>query len=90
MIQTKDGITFDASPTSRQKAINEAMSASMNDDQLKPSQTCGVMISGTTDETAVFCGAPTTHAYPAMGGGYMALCREHSRKHTEAWPIQEI
>jgi hypothetical protein len=37
-----------------------------------------------------FCGRPTTHAYPAEGGGYMALCRCHARKHTEAWPIQEI
>jgi hypothetical protein len=36
------------------------------------------------------CGLPTTHVYPAMGGGYMALCLEHSHKHPEAWPIAEI
>lgn len=36
------------------------------------------------------CGKPTTHVYPAMGQGYMALCIEHYRKHPEAWPIQEV
>lgn len=36
------------------------------------------------------CYKPTTHAYPAMGKGYFALCSEHAKKHPEAWPIQEI
>ena len=25
------------------------------------------------------CDKPTTHAYPAMGGGWMALCARHAR-----------
>lgn len=27
------------------------------------------------------CEKPTVAAYPAMGGGWMALCVRHSRKH---------
>lgn len=36
------------------------------------------------------CGEPTIKTYPCWGGGYMALCREHGKKHAEAWPLQEI
>ena len=44
----------------------------------KVSATCEVWL-GRGSESA--CGKPTTHAYPAMGGGYMALCTEHAQKH---------
>ena len=27
------------------------------------------------------CGQPTCYAYPAMGGGWMALCHHHGQKH---------
>jgi hypothetical protein len=49
------------------------------------SRTCEVM-----DAIRQLCGWPTTHVYPASGGGYMALCREHARKHPEAWPLAEV
>jgi hypothetical protein len=26
------------------------------------------------------CGVPTSYAYPAMGGGWMALCEEHAQR----------
>jgi hypothetical protein len=29
------------------------------------------------------CDRPTTHAYRAMGSGWMALCFKHAQKHTE-------
>lgn len=34
-----------------------------------------------THEMECFCGKPTSYAYPAMGGGWMALCEEHGKKH---------
>lgn len=36
------------------------------------------------------CSEPTTHFYPAMGGGTMALCEEHAQKHLPhgAWPVR--
>lgn len=37
-----------------------------------------------------FCGAPTACAYPAMNGGWMALCHEHGRKHPEAPHIDNL
>jgi len=49
------------------------------------SPTCEVM-----HPDGTFCGNPTSHVYPTMGGGYMALCLEHSRKHPEAWPLAEV
>lgn len=49
------------------------------------SRTCEVL-----DGIGGFCDKPTTHVYPAFGQGYMALCGEHSKKHPEAWPIQEV
>jgi len=52
----------------------------------KISKTCEVIVGSFPQ----MCGKPTTKAYPCKGGGYMALCAEHGRKHTEAWPIQEI
>lgn len=27
------------------------------------------------------CGAPTTHCYPAMGGGYGSCCTNHAHRH---------
>lgn len=27
------------------------------------------------------CGDPTCYAYPAMNGGWMALCHDHGQKH---------
>ena len=40
--------------------------------------TCEVMV---THKPLVLCDKPTTAAYPAMGGGWMALCARHARKH---------
>jgi hypothetical protein len=38
-----------------------------------------------------FCGNPTTHAYPAMGGGWMSLCYEHAQQHLpQIQPITEL
>lgn len=31
----------------------------------------------------LFCGTPATKRYPAMGGGFMYLCDEHSIKHLD-------
>lgn len=50
-----------------------------------PGRFCEVLI-----RERIECGKPATHAYPAMGGGYMALCSYHAKKHPEAWPIKEI
>lgn len=37
------------------------------------------------------CGQPTTHAYPAMGRGWMALCYTHAEKHRlRCMPITEL
>lgn len=33
------------------------------------------------DAVPQYCDAPTTHAYPARGGGWMSLCRKHATKH---------
>ena len=41
-----------------------------------PSPTCEVR-----DAHSRPCDRPTTYCYPAMGGGYMALCDEHAGKH---------
>lgn len=46
----------------------------------KISPNCEVMIGGTS-ECPLFCDKPTTHAYPAWGGGFMALCFRHAQKH---------
>lgn len=39
------------------------------------SPTCDVLRDGPR------CGQPTAYAYPAMGGGYMALCDTHAQRH---------
>lgn len=44
--------------------------------------TCEVLIS-----YGKFCDKPTEAAYPADGGGWMALCMMHSLKHKEATPV---
>ena len=50
------------------------------------SQTCEVLVTGKTE-----CGSPTTYAYAAMGGGWMALCTKHGKKHRDiAEPIGEL
>lgn len=46
--------------------------------------TCEVMREGKT------CDLPTVAAYPAWGGGWMALCHKHAAKHTEATPTDEL
>lgn len=41
----------------------------------------------------VLCDKPTTHAYPAMGCGWMALCARHAQKHIKhggAIPTDEL
>ena len=42
------------------------------------SATCEV-VSSDTDYTV--CGEPSAYAYPAMGRGWMSLCRKHALKH---------
>lgn len=42
----------------------------------QPSKTCETWVNGRQE-----CGRPAVMAYPAMGGGYMALCAEHGEKH---------
>jgi len=37
------------------------------------------------------CGMPTTHAYKAWRGGWMALCEDHAHKHLDiAKPPAEL
>lgn len=50
------------------------------------STTCQVVTGSTMDWTTgkpryLFCGGTTAAAYPAMGGGWMALCDGHAEKH---------
>lgn len=49
------------------------------------SPTCEVYIRKDTQ-----CGLPATHAYPAAGGHWMALCYKHSLKHREAFSIDDL
>jgi hypothetical protein len=43
---------------------------------------CEVVIQwGNQWRETIFCGSPATKRYPAMGGGFMHLCDEHSIKH---------
>lgn len=50
------------------------------------SPTCRVMIA-----KGEFCDRPTDRCYPAMGGGWMALCFKHSLKHSAtSFRIQEL
>jgi hypothetical protein len=52
------------------------------------SATCQVLLFVSPDR---FCGQPTTHAYPAMGYGWMALCEQHAIKHLpDCWPLQKL
>jgi hypothetical protein len=44
------------------------------------SPTCEFMLSKFGDSVQ-FCDAAADIAYPAMGGGWMALCFKHGRKH---------
>lgn len=48
--------------------------------------TCEVLGNGMVKE----CGQPTHAAYPASGGGWMALCFKHALKHTEALPTDSL
>lgn len=66
--------------------IYEEMKASGELKKEPISCTCEVMIFNEPERkchspTAEFCDKPTTHAYPAMGGGWMALCARHAQKH---------
>lgn len=36
------------------------------------------------------CDLTTVAAYPAWGGGWMALCKEHAKKHTEATNTDDL
>lgn len=36
------------------------------------------------------CEVPTSKVYPSLGNGWMALCEEHGRKHTEAFDVCEL
>lgn len=36
------------------------------------------------------CGKPTTKAYPARGGGWMALCAEDGESHPEATGLDDL
>lgn len=37
------------------------------------------------------CDQPTSHAYPAMNFGWMALCEQHAAKHVPyAKPVAEL
>jgi len=54
---------------------------------------CEVAIS-VSDSGTIFCGEPTTHFYPAMGGGVQSLCAEHAKRHITpryvgAWPVEQ-
>lgn len=44
----------------------------------KPSRWCEFLLDGFTHGTT--CGEPTEYAYPASGGGWMALCGIHAEK----------
>lgn len=50
----------------------------MTDATRSVSPTCELWY-GRGPDTA--CGQPTTHWYPLMGGGTMALCRKHAEAH---------
>lgn len=45
------------------------------------SPTCECIGSTRPDGGFNFCGATTSYAYPASGGGWMALCHRHGIKH---------
>lgn len=46
-------------------------------------------LAGSLSGKATPCCSPTDFAYPAMGGGWMALCGFHGRKH-RAFPIADL
>lgn len=52
------------------------------------SPTCEVHVR--RDGITCDCEMATHAAYPAWGGGWMALCYLHSLKHTEATPTDEL
>lgn len=43
-----------------------------------------------TNHVPIFCGRPTRYAYPAWGGGWMALCGTHGHKHRNSSGTQKI
>lgn len=46
---------------------------------------------GGSTKQPTFCGQPTDYAYPAMGGGWQALCTLHARPHMpRIFPIEEV
>src|SRR5438105_2967995 len=53
--------------------------------------TCEFILAWPTDsKPAVYCGTVATQRYPAMGGGFMHMCDEHSiihLNHTEPIPM---
>jgi hypothetical protein len=52
----------------------------------KVSPTCEVI------EGRAMCGKPTTHAYPAWKGAWMALCKHHAKPHlpNACWPLEQL
>lgn len=52
------------------------------------SPTCGTLIGV---RHSVTCGAPTTHAYPALHGGWATLCERHADNiHPHCTPIADL
>lgn len=55
------------------------------------SPTCEVLAGRDAKGEHRFCDHPTSYAYPAWGGGWMALCWRHGQKHLPlAPPIEEL
>lgn len=54
------------------------------------SATCEVLLGKDAKGQRMFCDLPTESAYPAMGGGWMALCLRHSVKHIAAPHIEDL
>lgn len=54
------------------------------------SPTCGYLF-GSGLATMRYCSRPTAICYPAMGGGWMALCESHGAKHLpQAFRIEDL
>ena len=61
----------------------------MPNDEPKVSPTCEVLTGWNGPSAPAFCDAPSTHWYPADGGGTMALCEVHARAHPYAARVGE-
>jgi hypothetical protein len=54
------------------------------------SSTCEVVTGKNAKGAWDFCDLPTERAYPAMGGGWMALCLKHGLEYPEAPHINDL